>query len=343
MEQLFLALKREGESEDAIKNLKNLDSRPYVVTSAIGKVARDILVAHVRDVDDIETEYYPPFATSYASDHREEDAEGQGPGVVRNYQVCMAFVEQGHKLPMNGMLFLEGNFLIGYPKCLNYMDMATTLGKPAAKVLVVLLSNALIRSAACLFEIHTALQNNIPLILLPLEDRIHWKAAEGVSEPWPLKTCQPVLAGVLPDWPETKFALNRGTVLEHLRNQNTYPPPGNVAREWAKNRGKDLLDRVVKQAAKKAGLTESGGGGGGIFDTGGLSQVNVWLFSVYFRSYLPPLDDTILAALDHHVAPPLPFLLLLSSPPFPPLPFLPSYCRRCPRNQVGGKAAYYYV
>jgi hypothetical protein len=41
------------------------------------KAARDILISHVGDVD-IENEYFPPFAMSYASDHREGGAEGQG-------------------------------------------------------------------------------------------------------------------------------------------------------------------------------------------------------------------------------------------------------------------------
>jgi hypothetical protein len=155
------------------------------------------------------------------------------------------------------MLIRVGNFVKGYLKTLNFRNMATELGKPAAKVLVVLLSNALLRSAACLVEIHTALENNIPLILLPLEDRIHWKAAEGVSEPWPLEKCQPVLASYFPDWTKATFALNKGTVLAHLRRENYYPPPGDVALEWANNDGEDLLDRVVKTAVKQVGLTEN--------------------------------------------------------------------------------------
>jgi hypothetical protein len=169
----------------------------------------------------------------------------------------MAFVERGQKLPMSGMLIRVGNFVKGYLKTLNFRNMATELGKPAAKVLVVLLSNALIRSAACLVEIHTALENNIPLILLPLEDRIHWEAAEGVSEPWPLEKCQPVLASYFPDWTKATFALNKGTVLAHLRSENYYPAPGDVVLEWSKNGGKDLLDRVVNKAVKKVGLAEN--------------------------------------------------------------------------------------
>jgi hypothetical protein len=253
MEKLFLALEQEGESANAIALLKTLDSQQYEVSAAVGKITRDILIYLVGDVD-IENEYFPPFVISYASDHREGDAEGQGPGVVRNYQVSTAFIERGQKLPMSGMLIREGNFVRSYLKCLNYKNMAITLGKPAAKVLVVLLSNALIRSAACLVEIHTALDNKIPLILLPLEDRIHWEATEGFSEPWPKEKCQPFLASYFPDWTLTTFALNKGTVLGHLQSENTYPPPGAVATEWAKDYGKDLLRRVVDAAVKKAGM-----------------------------------------------------------------------------------------
>jgi hypothetical protein len=253
MDKLFLALEQEGESANVIALLRTLDSRQYVVSSALGKVARDILISLVRDVD-IENEYFPPFAISYASDHREGDAEGQGPGVVRNYQVSMAFVERGQMLPMSGMLVRVGNFVKTYLKCLNYKNMATTLKQPAAKVLVVLLSNALIRSAACLVEIHTAMENKIPLVLLPLEDRIHWEATEDFSEPWPLEKCQPFLESYFPDWTKTTFALNKGTVLAHLQSENTYPPPGAVVTEWGKDYGKDLLRRVVDAAVRKAGL-----------------------------------------------------------------------------------------
>jgi hypothetical protein len=253
MDKLFRALEQEGESADEIALLRTLDPRQYVVSSAVGKLSRDILIPLAGDVD-IVKEYFPPIVISYASDHRERDAEGQGLGVVRNYQVCMAFVERGQMLPMNGMLIREGNFVKGYLKTLNYKGMATTLGKPPAKVLVVLLSNALIRSAACLVEIHTALDNNIPLVLLPLEDRIHWKATDEISEPWPLKKCQPFLASYFPDWDEITFALNKGTVLSHLQSENTYPPPGAVVTEWGKNYGKELLRRVVDTAVKKAGL-----------------------------------------------------------------------------------------
>ena len=157
-------------------------------------------------------------------------------------------------LPMSGMLIRVGNFVKAYLKCLNYKNMATTLRKPAAKVLIVLLSNALIRSAACLVEIHTALENKIPLVLLPLEDRIHWEATERFSEPWPKEKCQPFLASYFPDWTLTTFALNKGTVLAHLQSENTYPPPGAVATEWAKDYGKDLLRRVIDAAVKKAGM-----------------------------------------------------------------------------------------
>jgi hypothetical protein len=256
MEELETRLKQEGESADAISLLKTLDySSAPAISSAAGKVTRDILISLVDNVD-IEKAYYPPIVISYASDRREGDAEGQGPGVVRNYQVSMAFVERGHKLPMSGMLVRVGDFVIAYLKCLNYKNMATELSKPAAKVLVVLLSNALIRSAACLVEIHTALENNIPLILLPLEDEIHWKATEGFSAPWPKEKCQPYLASFLSDWDEMTFALNKGTVLARLR-VNYYPAPGDVALEWAKHGGKDLMDWVVQEAVRKAGLTEN--------------------------------------------------------------------------------------
>jgi hypothetical protein len=258
MEELETRLKQEGESADAISLLKTLDySSAPAISSAIGKATRDIVLSLVPGDVDIEKDYWPPFATSYASDRREGDAEGQGPGVVRNYQVSTAFVERGQMLPMNGMLFRRGNFLKGYLKCLNFRNMATELGKPAAKVLVVLLSNALIRSAACLVEIHTALENNIPLVLLPLEDEIHWKATEGFSAPWPKEKCQPYLASFLKDWDENTFALNKGTVLAQIENENTYPPPGSVALEWAKNGGKGVLDSVVQEAVRKAGLSEN--------------------------------------------------------------------------------------
>jgi hypothetical protein len=250
LEELFLALEQEGESANVIALLKTLDSRKYIVSSAVGKVARDILISHVGD-GDIENEYFPPLAISYASDHREGDAEGQGPGIMRNYQVSMAFVERGQKLPMSGMLIRVGNFVKAYLKCLNYKDMATTLDRPAAKVLVVLLSNALIRSAACLVEIHTAMANNIPLVLLPLEDRIDWKTA------WPKEKCQPFLKSYFPDWNLSTFALNKGTVLALIQSENTYPPPGHVATAWAKDCGKDLMDWVVNEAVRKAGLTEN--------------------------------------------------------------------------------------
>jgi hypothetical protein len=36
-------------------------------------------------------------------------------------------------LPMGGMLIRVGNFVKSYFKCLNYKNMATTLGKPATK------------------------------------------------------------------------------------------------------------------------------------------------------------------------------------------------------------------
>jgi hypothetical protein len=252
MEELETRLKQEGESADAISLLKTLNYNDApAISSAIGKATREILLSLVPGDVDIENEYWPPFATSYASDRREGDAEGQGPGVVRNYQVSMAFVERGQTLPMNGMLVRVGNFVRTYLKCLNYKNMATELDKPAAKVLVVLLSNALIRSAACLVEIHTALDNNSPLILLPLEDKIHWKATEELSEPWPKEKCHLFLASYFPDWtPPTTFALNKGTVLAHLQSENTYPPPGNVALEWAKNGGKRVLDSVVKAAVR---------------------------------------------------------------------------------------------
>jgi hypothetical protein len=104
----------------------------------------------------------------------------------------------------------------------------------------------------CLVEIHTALASKTPLVLLPLEDRIHWEPAEGWSEPWPLEKCQPFLASYFPDWTPTTLALNKGTVLAYLHSENYYPVPGDVALEWAKNGGKGLLDRVVNAAVKKS-------------------------------------------------------------------------------------------
>jgi hypothetical protein len=84
------------------------------------------------------------------------------------------------------------------------------------------------------------------------------------------------------------------------------------------------VDDATKWDADFADGKVDGSGGGGILDMGGLSQVNVWLVSGYFCSCLPPFAHLSFSpALDHHVAPPL------------PLP--PSYCRRCPRNQVGRK------
>jgi hypothetical protein len=257
MEELDTQLEQEGESANSIALLKTLDSRQYVVSSAVGKIARGILISLVGDVD-IENEYFPPFVISYASDHREGDAQGQGPGVVRSYQVSTAFVERGQMLPMSGMLIRVGNsrnFVQAYLKCLN---MATELGKPAAKILVVLLSNALIRFAACLIEIHTALENKIPLILLPLEDRIHWKVTEGLSEPWPLEKCQPFLASYFPDWTKTTFAMNKGTVLAHLQSENTYPAPSDVALEWRRMAGRACWRSGSERAAvRKAGFTEN--------------------------------------------------------------------------------------
>jgi hypothetical protein len=185
METLWSVLRDGGVSEEEIVELKNTGWTNFGITSNLGNRLREILIKRVPKrtggrSTDIEGKYAPGVITSYATGTREMDENGDGPGSIWNFLVCLAIDLHGKGMPMTGMLAAQGNFYHMYMKCIDE-GIAKPLKMPLAKDMVVLLSKAFTQSGMCMVEVFTAIQSGVHLVLVNVEEPLDWERA------WPLE------------------------------------------------------------------------------------------------------------------------------------------------------------
>ena len=150
---------------------------PAAITADDGQRMRNELIDGVRERN-VEA-HFPWVATSYATGHREGDAEGCGAGMWLNHRVCMHMKRNGCTMPMTGMLFATGNWQ-AYMLRLGKKD-CEMMGEKHVKVLIVLWTKALFSSRPCMGEIAAALKNKAKIIVLRCED-----ANVPTEQQWPL-------------------------------------------------------------------------------------------------------------------------------------------------------------
>jgi hypothetical protein len=185
METLWSVLRDGGVLEEEIVELKNTGWTNFGITSNLGNKLREILIKRVPKrtggrSTDIEGKYAPGVITSYATGTREMDESGDGPGSIWNFLVCLAIDLDGKGMPMTGMLAAQGNFYHMYMKCIDE-GIAKPLKMPLAKHMVVLLSKAFTQSGMCMVEVFTAIQSDVHLVLVNVEEPLDWESA------WPLE------------------------------------------------------------------------------------------------------------------------------------------------------------
>ena len=163
--------------------------------------------------------HFPNWATSYATGHREVDAEGCGPGMWLNARVIQRAREAGFEVPMTGMLFTTGNWQ-AYMLRLN-KDECEMMGQQAAKVLVVLLTAMLYKSGACLDEIAAALDSKMKVVVLRCEDPLR----VDKKEMWPVPR---KLREAADRTLMQKYMLKRQPVVAFLAVENSIPTPSNT-------------------------------------------------------------------------------------------------------------------
>jgi hypothetical protein len=235
MDVLWDLVEQEGVPRAEIAQLKPLRWN-FSITTKLGDTFRTILIKHI-DVapSDITDKFFASVVTSYATGARKQFGEGgDGPGSVWNFLVCLAIYLGGKGMAMTGMHFKQGKFFEGYIKCVD-KTIATSMGKKVATHMVVLLSNAFFQSAMCMVEVHHAIQSNIKLVLVNIEE-LDWPIEEKA---WPLKVCKtryPFNDGTV-NWGDAEFAANRAAVLRAVTGDNSYPRPGSVVSTWGADGG----------------------------------------------------------------------------------------------------------
>jgi hypothetical protein len=131
------------------------------------------------------------------------------------------------------------------------------MGKKVATHMVVLLSSAFFQSPMCMVEVHHAIQSNIQLVLVNIEE-LDWSMIEKA---WPLKasrTRYPFSDGAV-NWGEAAFAMNRAAVLRAVTGDNSYPRPGSVVSTW-ENNGYNVLAWIVDSVGGQLHRNSDGGG-----------------------------------------------------------------------------------
>jgi hypothetical protein len=196
--------------------------------------------------------------TSYATGTRKQlDEDGDGPGSVWNFLVCLAMDLGGKGMAMTGMHFKQGTFFQGYIKCVD-KTIATSMGKKVATHMIVLLSNAFFQSPMCMVEVHHAIQSNIQLVLVNTEE-LDWPIEEKA---WPLKvskTRYPFSDGTV-NWGDAEFAGNRAAVLRAVTGDNSYPRPGRVVRTWGRDGGMRVIVWMVDEVGGRLHPNSHAGG-----------------------------------------------------------------------------------
>eukprot|EP00935_MAST-01C_sp_MAST-1C-sp1_P002227 g2227.t1 len=231
-------LEEYGVPKAEVSLLRALDPSKFSVSPAFGKASRAILIENTQ-CDNITKKYFSRVVTTYATGHRGGDGDGDGPGSLINFLVCYGMASSGMGVPMTGMLFDTGEFFDGYMKCLN-KDTAKALGQKVAEHQIVLLSNPLLKSPGCLAEIFMAWDSKIPMLVVAVEDDLDWGAAWPTLG-WPLDAEM--------GWNELKFATNKAKIIKHLQSQNSYPRPGHIQRDWARNGGLEVINWVIQKIA----------------------------------------------------------------------------------------------
>jgi len=112
--------------------------------------------------------FYPSVVFSYATGGRKGDERNVGPGLYWTAKLQQVLFEAAGVPSFSGLTLSAGrpwkDFMWRLDKKL------CPKGSNVAKVLVVLLTEALLKSEACLEEVATACRNNIPLIVLRFDD-----------------------------------------------------------------------------------------------------------------------------------------------------------------------------
>jgi hypothetical protein len=245
MDMLWDVVEQGGVPRADIARLKTLRWN-FSITNELGDTLRTILIKRIGMIpSDITDKFFALVVTSYATGTRKQlDEDGDGPGSVWNFLVCLAMDLGGKGMAMTGMHFKQGTFFQGYIKCVD-KTIATSMGKKVATHMVVLLSNAFFQSPMCMVEVHHAIQSNIKLVLVNIEE-LDWPIEEKA---WPLqvsKTRYPFSDGTV-NWGDAEFAGNRAAVLRAVTGGNSYPRPGSVVRTWGIDGGMRVFRWMVDE------------------------------------------------------------------------------------------------
>ena len=254
---LWDVLREEGVPEDDLQQLQDLGWKEFGITNKLGNKLREILIKRTGlTANEIVDEYFPPTVISFGSGSRQMDDDGDGPGVVWNFLVCLAISMAGIEMPMTGLLVAQGDFYAAYIKCVNKKS-AEALEKPVATHMIVLLSQAFTQSAMCMVEVSTAIESGINLVLVNVEEPIDWRDAwesKSMLARYPF-----INGGGKVNWGAAKFATNRAAVIDRLTSDNSYPRQnifpgmnvspanGNIAKAWGENGGCNVLSWIVKE------------------------------------------------------------------------------------------------
>jgi hypothetical protein len=235
MDVLWDVAEQGGVPRADITRLKTLRWN-FRITTELGDTLRTIMIKRIGIApSDITDKFFALVVTSYATGARKQFGEGgDGPGSVWNFLVCLAMDLGGKGMAMTGMHFKQGTFFQGYIKCVD-KTIAKSMGKKVATHMVVLLSNAFFQSPMCMVEVHHAIQSNIKLVLVNIEE-LDWPIEDKA---WPLKASQtryPFSDGTV-NWGDAEFAGNRAAVLRAVTGDNSYPRPGSVVTTWGRDGG----------------------------------------------------------------------------------------------------------
>jgi len=197
------------------KDISSIAFPPVSIDAETGQNLRSKLI---QKVGSSLIDYYPAWATSYATgqrrdkDGKEIDAKGCGPGMWLNSELIHFACDNGFGVGMSGMLYATGywkDYMLRLDK-----ESCEVSHEKCVKVIVVLQSQALLKSNTCLDELFQALENNIEFIVIRCDDDL-----PPSEEWWPL----PITAM---GKKRNRFLLKRKKVVEFLVSQNTIPPPG---------------------------------------------------------------------------------------------------------------------
>ena len=160
---LLLGLSSSGSILSAIMSSSLAEYQPPLVPNAISAAFAQELKETVRAMVKGEFDnFYPEVVLSYASGARRGDAEGTGPGFIQAYQ----FIQL---LKQNGILCFSG---LHVPTGVNWRTFILRLvgEKAKAKVFIALLDHAYFESVPCMMELNAAVEANVEIVLVRMED-----------------------------------------------------------------------------------------------------------------------------------------------------------------------------